>query len=691
MYRPDYLILRNIVSFEEVRYEFQQGKPVLVIGDNKDDPSQRGNGAGKSVLQDGISLALTGSPVRNISSTKKLVRRGHEFGEVEYMMSNAMFRSEIKIQRKIYSTGKSQEVKIYQDGEQIVLSDVNEYNKYIFEMLAISKEDFYNFYLITKDYYKPFLRVGDAVKKDIINRFSGADKIDGVDLAIDDDVKVWENKIQAIQRLVDINQGKQEIVSESITKLSVGSNVDLEVEEQRKAGINRLLSEKLESAENYNEALTQEELMLKEAKEQKDKFEPEDFDFAITLEKGTIEQIKRKNDERRLLIPKVKQEFAEDVRIVQNTEAQYIEGRDTDKHNLKETQQILTDLEAALAGTIHCPKCAHEFILADHDFDVEQGKKDVAEARDIIEELQTSLKGWEACFTQLAEQKEAINQKVALRSQEIRDEIAKDQDRINELQVKITDFEGKKREQQLKVNGMEDVIRKIERTIENYTNSQLKLIEEAEKLETELNKPQEDNTEAIESAEAILLSYIDEAEALSDSLGSAQQKLQEVKEWYGNFKSFKSFLANQSIRNVQDYTNLYLQQMGSNLSIEIEGYKKQSTGKIKEQINTIVCRDGLPEDEYGTYSGGERGRIDVACILAIQHLINLNSSSGGLDLLIADEIFDSIDALGLEHIFKGLLNTDRTVLFISQVQINTLKENTLVIRKENKVSRIFTE
>lgn len=687
MFRPDYLVMRNFVSFEEQRYEFINGKPVLVIGDNKDDPSQKGNGAGKSIMQDGIAVAFTGQPVRNVSSSKKLVRRGQEFAEIEYAMHNTMYRCEIKILRKLYAGGKSQEVKLYENGEQIVLSDVNEYNKRIFEYLAISKDDFFNFYLITKDYYKPFFRVGDTVKKDIINRFSGADKVDGVDAAIDDDVKDAELKITAIQRLIDVNSGKQEIIGENITKLSTA-----ETDEQKAARVGQLTwkqSNMLESAENYNHSIEQEELMLNAVLKEKETFEPEDFDFAITLEKGSITKIDQKIAKLKEQLPLIAQEFAPKKAEIEEYYKGIIQLIADERTAIIEAENMLGDINASLAGTIHCPKCAHEFSVADHTFDIEAAKRTKQELESIIAESKESIKSYEAAKIEALADRGQCDADMASRQADTRDEIASEQNRLNETQKKIGEFEVKKREQARLIADLDDRIKNYRDQVAEYMQTQMTLIENAEKLQAEIDAPGVDNSAAIEEQEGILLNYIDEAGELADKLAAAQQKLQEVKEWYGNFKSFKSYLANQSIRNVQDYTNLYLQQMGSNLSIEIEGYKKQSTGKLKEQINTLVCRDGLPEDEYGTYSGGERGRIDIACILAIQHLINLNATSGGLDLFIADEIFDSIDSLGLEFIFKGLLQIDRTVLFISQVQINALAENTLVIRKENKVSRIF--
>ena len=78
--------------------------------------------------------------------------------------------------------------------------DINSYNKFIFDILGITKDDFYNFYLITKEKYQPFSSIGDTGKKAIINRFSGANSIDGVDELIKFDSSDIQSKIDQKDR-----------------------------------------------------------------------------------------------------------------------------------------------------------------------------------------------------------------------------------------------------------------------------------------------------------------------------------------------------------------------------------------------------------------------------------------------------------------------------------------------------------
>ena len=55
-------------------------------------------------------------------------------------------------------------------------------------------------------------------------------------------------------------------------------------------------------------------------------------------------------------------------------------------------------------------------------------------------------------------------------------------------------------------------------------------------------------------------------------------------------------------------------------------------------------------------SGGERGRIKLAGILAIQHLINMSLNGNGLNLLILDESLSGIDSEGTMEFVNILEN-----------------------------------
>ena len=69
-------------------------------------------------------------------------------------------------------------------------------------------------------------------------------------------------------------------------------------------------------------------------------------------------------------------------------------------------------------------------------------------------------------------------------------------------------------------------------------------------------------------------------------------------------------------------------------------------------------------------------------------LINLSLNGKGLNLLLLDEVFPGIDALGQEKIIKTLEHIGTTIMLITQnVSESFNNENTLYVVKENGVSR----
>ena len=87
-------------------------------------------------------------------------------------------------------------------------------------------------------------------------------------------------------------------------------------------------------------------------------------------------------------------------------------------------------------------------------------------------------------------------------------------------------------------------------------------------------------------------------------------------------------------------------------------------------------------------SGGERGRVTLAGVLGIHHLINTSTNGRGLNLLLLDEAFDCVDSLGVESIIKIFEKIGITILAISQNITNEFQnENSLYVVKENGVAK----
>ena len=112
-------------------------------------------------------------------------------------------------------------------------------------------------------------------------------------------------------------------------------------------------------------------------------------------------------------------------------------------------------------------------------------------------------------------------------------------------------------------------------------------------------------------------------------------------------------------------------------------------GTVREKISVTIVRDGLDAGSFGKFSEGERARVNLASIVAMQRLVNGNCDPGkGFDLMCIDEIADAMDADGLAGVFSALNKLGVTALVVSHGAVAEGYPHKLLIVKENGESRI---
>ena len=151
---------------------------------------------------------------------------------------------------------------------------------------------------------------------------------------------------------------------------------------------------------------------------------------------------------------------------------------------------------------------------------------------------------------------------------------------------------------------------------------------------------------------------------------------------------FMTYVANRAVSVLEGTVNSFLKKFKSSLSVNINGFKILRDGSVREKIEVFALESGLNSEVFMSKSGGERGRINLAGVLSIQHLINLSTNGRGLNLLMLDETFGGIDSEGQESIIRILENLGITVIMITQnVSSEFNNNNKLLVVKEGGVSR----
>lgn len=373
------------------------------------------------------------------------------------------------------------------------------------------------------------------------------------------------------------------------------------------------------------------------------------------------------------------------------------------------TVNHLTVLEKS---ALTCPHCQATFTLNDGEVDLESNRKRIQELRKDSDQKLREISDLSHEIDRLDKENEAVKNELS----QVQNELRKVVDETSRLRLKINDNVRKTNSEmsaisdaeQRKVyinkridsllsdlmedyfNGLENKYHTINSSVSNYKLKEQDLrdrIQTANDYIAELDNMTIDDTvgkfqESLRKTEVSL----EDAKVRLEETNSDVAVLSEQER---HFNSFKTYLANTKIDALSAMTNDFLQHIGSDLRVRFDGYSLLKSGKIRDKISVAVLRDGMEIGSVGKLSVGEMSRLQLAVILSMHKLINLNADDNkGLDLLLVDEVLDGVDESGLANIIESINRIGITAVVISHGKLAESYRYTLTIRKQNGVSNI---
>ena len=325
---------------------------------------------------------------------------------------------------------------------------------------------------------------------------------------------------------------------------------------------------------------------------------------------------------------------------------------------ITDNKRVKRNLESELQDTIECPKCGHEFIYkSDLGLSVEDAKRLLAETKREIKEASIKV--------------EKKNAEISKITERIRKAEA-DQDQVNEL-------EDEKKQLKRRVASYSEIIQDLKNKIERW------------KKDIEDLKKQKSDDSALKNLNAKISECEKEIKQKTEEMKPIDEELDMIKYWQFHMgkSGFMTYLANRSVKIIEGITNSYLRKFGVDISVLINGFTILRSGEVREKIDVFVSSDGITAESFMAKSGGERGRVMLAGVLGIQHLINLSTNGKGLNLLVLDEALSGIDAGGTLEIINTLNNLGTTVMMITQnIEDSSIFENCIRVVKEDGVSTL---
>lgn len=787
MWRLSEIQLKNIVSFHEASYAFNQGVATLIFGRNEDNASQPCNGSGKSSLIEAISLALTGEPLRKVKSVDEIINdeaeEAYDFVRLENTYDGTTFTIERTISRnapQMIECHKYDASGMEIETDKTVQPTVLDYNKFILSELGLSKDDIYNNFILCDNKYESFFDCSDKNKKEVINRFSNGVIIDESIAKVQKDMEpvaerlgIANNNVISIKGSISAIERELEQVDDKIANARADRqrNIDrlnekiqecsvaIETADTKRAKakerlrtLKRLQSDilKIEESdlsmldsfhqiksicEEYelgtisdfeqlsitykNQLAEQSQLIVNLEKQRLDaeaalsECKKKYSDYSDAYLKHCDEDAKLHDNEAELKA-KIKQE----IESIENQLDQIEAAINSNKKRQAELEAQIANNTALLSGVIVCPKCQHQF-LAGNQTSVDDIRSNLASLKNETVQKQAEVVALNEQFGKAdanaeakTEEIRAINTKAKERNTQLEDEYEVLKTMLREVtaaESKVVAIERQHSSAQTEIDrltGKIDVLRsrlfgEISGILEGRVMNGQQFIEQQTSViiftEGQLKQYQQSRRELIDAPETDFTASLNASlEKYTSDLFEAEKIANEIKAEYDTLKGqevhftmFKSYIARKKIDALSLIVNDFLEKIGSDIRLKLEGFTVTKTGKLRDKISVQVMRDGIDCGSYHKFSGGEKARLNLACILALHTLTNSNCEDGkGLDFIIIDELLDKSDEVGMSTYCDALNKLNQTALLITQGGVSESYPHKLLIVKKQGVSTI---
>ena len=652
MWRINKIEVLNIGPFDQFNFEIPIGRTTMIVGKNNDQVDQFSNGSGKSFLLECFSLGLLGDSLKKVRDIY-MIRDDQEEGFIKIFMENKFLKKKMIIERIFHrKKGSSLKIKINEEDQADKFPTIPEGNKFIFKQIGLSREDFLSYYLISKKRYVSFYSSSDTAKKELINRFSGADLIIGVEEGVEKKIKELEDE--------------KKIFNDEIIKIDAQSELleeDLEKEKQR--DLEKEKQDRVKEIEKKIKEEEEERLLIGNNKSQT-KTKIQLLKKTVEAEQKLLDLVDDVDNSKKI---KEYEKLVNDAKKIIREKEESVEVKRKDK---KPWGEFLNDLEKILAEKIECPRCHYEFLLSDEKISIEEAKKQKPDVELEIQKIEKSVAKVELEIEEKELQKKKKNSEIQL--------LEKEQE---ELEEKRIIHKEKIRKTNEEVEIQENIVIRNENKIKAHDLQILDYKESIKKI-----KKSKEVTKEKEILEKLDMSK-ELREGIEEEIKKIDEKIYEEGQWTYNFKKFNSFLANKAIKSIEGFTNMNLEGSKSDLRIRLEGFKILANKQIREKITALALREGS-EEPIEKLSEGELARIEINTVVAMQDIINATSETGGLDFLFVDEILGSMDE-GIEFTLRSLDNLSRTIGIITHVNSGvTTFPNLIIVEKTKKISTVTT-
>jgi len=626
------LTVQNFMSIRTAEVELTDQGLVLVQGKNNDDPAFESNGAGKSTIFESLTYALFDKTIRGLKGDEVI---NNTVGKNCYVFLD--LKDDDGVSYRIARYRKHNEhrnnVYIYRDTKNITPKSSKDSNAFIEQLIRMDYDTFSNSILFGQGLIKMFSTASDADKKSILEKM--------LNMSIFKDAQ-------------EVAKEKLREKKESLTKLETEKANTEGLIAEIEGTVIRLKEQEQEHRLNTSKEIERLREETEKAEKELEEHNENSVDYSSDLEKLNDNKA---TVEKKLSKFKVYEKARNDIAVE-------LSGLLRDKKRLtSELEGIKKEIEEVKEGKqTNCPTCGQE-IKDDTDKEgalkhlAEKARKNITASKDIVAELSEKKGDLEKIDTFL-EGKEKIEKE--------KDAIVGEISELNAL-IRTKDRIGK---------GLETRIDELKKSIK--------------RLEGELDKTYKP---MIEEKEKQLGKLTERLAEISVERAELSKEVEKINFWvnaYGN-SGIKSYLLDSVTPYLNKRANYYLSKLAGNTTeIEFSTQTRLKSGEIRDKFEVRI-NNLVGGASYDANSTGERRRIDLAISLALQDLV-MSRSNGKMNILLYDECFDGLDAVGCENVVQLLQevsqNTETIFVITHNDHLKPYFDNTLDIIKEGGETRV---
>jgi len=632
---------KNFMSFKEFTLSFPPNGLVFVGGEIEDGKISSSNGAGKSAVFEALCWGLYGQTLRNVGKSDVMNWSVGKDCMVEIIFEDD--HGEVCIIRRYRNDKKLQHSLLFFKGnlelKELTSSDAKETQAIIDSVLGMNWLVF-STAVIFGEKAQRFTEARDSEKKQIFDEILMLQKYQDAQKQVREDLrKIREESAQYITQKMAAEEGLK-AVSETLTQRAE----ELEQLELRKADAEERIGWLQSGLETTRRKMTAKKAEADAGKAEYASLDAENKNIFTMVQKLEREKQSKLSEVTNIGMGK---------KVLLATTISSIKGLETKKSNALQMR----------AGAL-CPTCG----------------------QNITPESLTGVTGhFEEEIEKLKLQRDSLSIEVSkfdVQEREIRSKYDKE----------VTTIVATK-------TSMDDTLSSL---LKAYTEKAL----EAKSLEGEVRAGEQEIMnlqQSFKEKEDALHKSIDyESERITgyeNNIRDLDQKLREYEleekilgfweDGFGN-TGIKSLLLDEVIPQLNARVGFYANAlMDDEITINFDTESTLKSGESRDKFDVKVTKAGERID-YAACSSGEKRRIDVAILLALQSLVYERGASNS-NLIVLDEVFDSLDRVGIERAVALLAeeSSDKLIYVISHLsEFRDYFQKELLITKENGFSNL---